>query len=563
MPVLVSASEAARIRNSIVSPYSADAFESALRRFDLQGRFPHLVEYLRTGFPLGYDMHPITESFTPPNHPSAHLHRDQVLAFLEGERAQGRMSGPFSREATEQILGGHFRTSPIHVVVTQKADGSPKYRITINLSFPDNDGVSVNDMIESDDFPTHFGGAQEVEEIIVNSPPGTQAAALDVASAFRTVPIRPEHKRYVVILFEDMFWIDHCACFGCSSSGGNQGVIADATVAILRAMKFGPIPKWVDDFAPFRYPSCPPNSSAQPMVHKYDYDMADLRAAIADLNVPWHESKGQDFSEILTYVGLRFNIQSREVWLPEEKRLKFKNRVDNFLINLSKNRAPLEHAMKINGSLSHAAFVYPHGRTYLANLSSWMASFKSRLQRRYAPPSVISDLKWWSEMLSHEDWKRKMRAKSLPLDLNISVDASTDWGIGLVWGSWWDAWKLTSRERTSYQHIGWLEALAVEFALRALIARGYTNTHFLLRSDNQGVIGAWRKGRGRNFLINLSIRRSEVFTLNHNIDISFQYVESSQNPADPISRGILGDHEHRLPPLFDLPAEVSPYLYRI
>ncbi|KAF5322726.1 hypothetical protein D9619_000414 [Psilocybe cf. subviscida] len=255
-PALVPASEAEHIRNLIVTPYNADAFESALSRYSLQHRFPHLVENLRHGFPLGYDMHPLTETFTPPNHPSASLHREQVLAFLEGERAADRMSGPFTQSATEQILGGHFRTSPIHVVVTQKADGTPKYRITINLLFPDKNGTSVNDMIDSADFPTQFGGPKDVEQIIVDAPPGTQAAALDVASAFRTIPICPDHKRYVVIMFEDMFWIDHCACFGCSSSGGNQGVTADATVAILHAMHIGPIPKWVDDFAPFRYPKC-------------------------------------------------------------------------------------------------------------------------------------------------------------------------------------------------------------------------------------------------------------------------------------------------------------------
>lgn len=571
-PALVPASEAEHIRNLIVTPYNADAFESALSRYSLQHRFPHLVENLRHGFPLGYDMHPLTETFTPPNHPSASLHREQVLAFLEGERAADRMSGPFTQSATEQILGGHFRTSPIHVVVTQKADGTPKYRITINLSFPDKNGTSVNDMIDSADFPTQFGGPKDVEQIIVDAPPGTQAAALDVASAFRTIPICPDHKRYVVIMFEDMFWIDHCACFGCSSSGGNQGVTADATVAILHAMHIGPIPKWVDDFAPFRYPKCsvlstpsstPPSTNLFTPQYEYEYDLSTLRAAISDLNVPWHDSKGQEFSSVLTYVGLCFDIEAREVWLPEAKRLKFKKRVDDFLSSFSACKAPLEDAMTINGSLSHATFVYPHGRTYLSSLSTWISKFESRLHRRFIPHSVLSDLRWWAEMLSHPGWKRKMRAKAPPIDLDISVDASTDWGVGLVWGNQWDAWHLTNKPRSSFQHIGWLEALAVEFAIRILIARGYTNTHILMRSDNQGVIGAWHKGRGKNFLINLSIRRSEVLTLDHHIDLSLEYIESSLNPADPISRGILGPEDCRLPQLFTLPAEVSPYLYRV
>lgn len=165
-------------------------------------------------------------------------------------------------------------------------------------------------------------------------------------------------------------------------------------------------------------------------------------------------------------------------------------------------------------------------------------------------------------MLGNAGWKRVMRALEPPIDIQMSVDASTEWGIGLVWGDKWDAWKLTDRPRSSFQHIGWLEALAVEFAVRVLEARGYTKTHILLRSDNQGVIGAWRKGCGKNFLINMAIHRAEVITLSSYLDISLEYIESANNPSDPISRGELGPPELRLPKLFNLPAEVSPYLIR-
>lgn len=560
------ASDKDHIRDLIVTPYSADAFEENLQRFNLTHRFPHLVQNLHEGFPLGYNMHPIHKTFTPPNHPSATLHRDQVLSFLEGEHEAGRMSGPFSRSDTESILGGPFRTSPIHVVVTQKADGSPKYCITINLSFPDDSGVSVNDMIESDDFPTVFNGPKDVEQIIVDAPRGTQATAMDIASAFRTIPIRPDHKQYVVIMFDGLFWIDHCACFGCASSGGNQGSTADATVAILHAKGISPVPKWVDDFAPFRYPSDKVMSASDitdPVAssrYQYAYNLDEIQCLIQDLCIPWHETKGQDFSDIFTYVGLCFNISSKEVWLPEEKRLKFKTRVDTFLSSYSSRPAPLLDAMKINGSLSHAAFVYPHGRSYLSGLSTWIAKFSSRMQRRYIPHSVLSDLQWWSEMLDSPGWTWVMHALEPPVDIQLSVDASTEWGIGLSVGDEWDAWRLTGRSRSSHQHIGWLEALAVKFAVQLLQAHGYTNTHFLIRSDNQGVIGAWRCGRGKNFLINLAIRHAERITLSSHLDISLEYIISVENPADPISRGEFPSTGNRLPKLFNLPTEASLYL---
>lgn len=112
-------------------------------------------------------MPPISSTFTPPNHPSALVYKAVILEYLESERALGRMSGPYSRADVESILGGHFRSSPLHVVPKATPPGSPqKYRLVINLSFEDPSGTSVNSLIDSDDFPTRWGGAREVENIV-------------------------------------------------------------------------------------------------------------------------------------------------------------------------------------------------------------------------------------------------------------------------------------------------------------------------------------------------------------------------------------------------------------
>jgi len=146
--------------NRIVTPYNPDAFSHYLSKFNLISSSPNLVKKLCEGFPLG-TLCLIPSTFTPPNHPSALEFHNVVHTYLLSERDKGRMSGPYSCELLEDIIGGPFRSSPVQVVLK----GS-KPRMVINLSFKGSSPYSINDMIDSDDFPTCWGGACEVEQIV-------------------------------------------------------------------------------------------------------------------------------------------------------------------------------------------------------------------------------------------------------------------------------------------------------------------------------------------------------------------------------------------------------------
>jgi hypothetical protein len=75
-----------------------------------------------------------------------------------------------------------------------------------------------------------------------------------------------------------------------------------------------------------------------------------------------------------------------------------------------------------------------------------------------------------------------------------------------------------------------------------------------------GVIGAFEKGRGRNFMVNFSIRRTDVLLVDNNLSLSFEYVKSEVNLADSISRGDLGPPSSRSLFNISLPVELTAYL---
>lgn len=80
-----------------------------------------------------------------------------------------------------------------------------------------------------------------------------------------------------------------------------------------------------------------------------------------------------------------------------------------------------------------------------------------------------------------------------------------DWGIGVVWGDRWDTWRVRDGWKGPWRDIGWLECLALELLVLHIEARGFRNCRIRVHSDNQGIIGAYYKGRSCNVEVNYSI----------------------------------------------------------
>ncbi len=155
----------------------------------------------------------------------------------------------------------------------------------------------------------------------------------------------------------------------------------------------------------------------------------------------------------------------------------------------------------------------------------------------------------------------KPHGPTLPLE--IFVDASTDWGIGMVIDSLWDAWHLIPGWKDQGQNIGWLKALAVELVIYVVEERGVHDASIIVHSDNQGFIGSFDKGCSHSISMNLAIQRCCTILAAKNIHLSLVYVASAMNPADPILHGDLGLKSSRLRSDFVLPKELIPFIAHV
>jgi hypothetical protein len=173
----------------IKTPFIPDVWERMLNDISPFNPFPDVPIGLCFGFDMGVHTPP-SHTITPSNHSSALSFPDHIVSHIRNELSLGRYSGPFSRSRLEFLIGP-FRTSPLGTV--PKSIDSSDRTIVQDLSFPRNDPLclSINDQIDIDEFRCDWGTFNDARLIVIDAPPFSEAATLEVDSAFRCCPITP------------------------------------------------------------------------------------------------------------------------------------------------------------------------------------------------------------------------------------------------------------------------------------------------------------------------------------------------------------------------------------
>jgi hypothetical protein len=539
---------------SIITPFIPDEWEKMLKLIDPFNPFLDVPIGMRSGFDMGISTPP-SHTYTPPNHNSALSHPNHVLSHIHNELSHKRYSGPFSRSKLEALIGP-FRTSPLGTV--PKSDSNER-RIVQDLSFPRNDPSrpSINDQVNMDDFRCDWGTFNDVRTIVIDAPPGTQAATFDVDSAFRCCPILPTQQSSFIIHWNDLYYIDHDAPFGAASSGGVFGRVADAMTTILVSEGLGPSKNWVDDYVFFRFPSPTTDNTIT-----FSYSLSDIYDVAIRLGWPWKRSKTRPFSHEFKYLGFLWDLSAKTVQIPEAKKLRYLSKLEPWVSGTKFSRKDTESLL---GTLVHCSLAVPDGRSRLPSLSCFASSFNytsSPFIQRSPSSGVLSDISWWRTKLSTVFCGSVLSKPPPSAPVEFWVDASSSWGIGIVLGDEWDTWRLQPGWNKNGRNIGWAEMVAIELGLRFAVHRGFSNTHFTIKSDNQGVIHAIEGGKSRSPEQNSVLQRITLLLSQHKLWVSSLYVPSLDNLADPPSRGLAALDRSRADTTFSLPPILQSLLIR-
>ena len=256
------------------------------------------------------------------------------------------------------------------------------------------------------------------------------------------------------------FYIDHCAPFGATSSGGVFGRIADAFTSILSSKGLGPSKNWVDDFLFFRFPVSSTSDSPS-----FSYSLSDISDIASQLGWPWKDSKTKPFANEFKYLGFTWNLSEKTVQLPDSKKLRYLAKLEPWTPGQKFNRKEAESVL---GTLVHCSLALPVGRSRLPSISRFTSSFnyyRSPFARKTPNSSVISDITWWRTQLSSPFCGSSLSRPPAVSSIEFWVDASSSWGVGVVFDDEWDSWKFLPNWDKNGRNIGWAEIIAIELGL--------------------------------------------------------------------------------------------------
>ena len=139
---------------------------------------------------------------------SAYLHPHVINDKLSQEISLGRMAGPFAMPPFSD-----FQCSPIGLV-PKSTPG--EYRLIHDLSYPK--GASINSEIPREYTTVQYDTLDTFLAFVKTCGPGALMAKTDIKSAFRLIPVHPDHYKLLGIYWRNQYYYDCCLPFGCSAS---------------------------------------------------------------------------------------------------------------------------------------------------------------------------------------------------------------------------------------------------------------------------------------------------------------------------------------------------------
>lgn len=421
----------------------------------LDREIPYICKGFEEGFCLGIPQHKIEGMswYTPDNHQSVLVARDQIELTLKKEERAGRMKGPFRHEEVFQRFC-FFRSNPMGGAI----NGDGLVRMVNDLSFPKNDKniPSVNSFVDKLNYGTYWDDFDKVATFLQDNPGEWEAAIFDWQKAYRQLPGHPSQRRFLCVKdFDGQIWVDLAVGFGGVASCGVFGAPAHVWKEIMEHMLgFPKIFRWVDDNMILRRPG-------------HSAFLSDVTCISNSLGVETNPVKNHEFHFEQRYVGFIWNMKEHTVRLPEEK-LKERKKLVEDLLEQDSSWAYHQVESAI-GKMVHTAYLVPHMRAYMCSLYRWLKDWSNKAATRKTPENVKSDLKEWEQCLSTFN-ARPLIPSPKAVDVDWVGDASSSFGIGIMVGKYWSCFELAKDWQKlnlaeGKRSIAWAETVAIRLGL--------------------------------------------------------------------------------------------------
>ena len=257
---------------------------------------------------------------------------------------------------------------------------------------------------------------------------GSYLAKTDIKSAFRILPINPQDNHLLGIKWSGQYYYDTCMPMGCSSSCKTFETVSTAVEWIAQdKLGIANLIHLLDDFLLIQTTESQCSRSLGLFLELCDF---------LGIPMPWHLKKTFGPSTILIFAGGELDTIPCESRLPEEKLLKCKQLIAEFI---KKKKATLRELQSLTGVLNFACSVVVPGRCFLRRLIDLVIGLKRPSHFVRVSKEVKADLFTWQQFFQeyngksfflNEKWENSV-------SLQLFTDAAGAHGFGAVFGSHW------------------------------------------------------------------------------------------------------------------------------
>lgn len=405
--------------SQIVTPLQWQAWEGALRSYPDKQFARLIVDGLREGFRIGFNYDSNGPKSSTRNMRSAYEHPEVVWEYLSQEIRQGRILGPFPSPPIQ-----HLHISSFGVIPKRHQQG--KWRLIMDLSSPE--GSSVNDGIDPSLCSLSYISIDVIAAAILCLGRGTLIAKTDIKHAYRQVPVHPQDRPLLGMLWKRGYYLDTVLPFGLRSAPLIFTAVADALEWIVQSRGVSHIFHYIDDFVILG----PPNSA------RCQRDLDVLIQTCDHLGVLIASEKTEGPASSLTVLGIEIDTLVMELRLPAEKMERLRTLLSVWQGRRSGQRRDLESLV---GMLQHASKVVRPGRIFLRRMYDVLAQthhFKQHFTIRLNK-ECRADLEWWRTFIVSWNGTSILRPLRVATpDVHVWSDASGGWGCGAVLqGEWY------------------------------------------------------------------------------------------------------------------------------
>ncbi len=497
----------------INTPLRSEMWARALQRHPDREFVAYLLRGMRSGFRIGFTQTTVRSARR--NMLSAEQNPEVVDKYLAREREAGRVIGPLPANLT----GVHV--SRFGVIPKPHQPG--RWRLIVDLSHPKGTGMSVNDGIDPALCSLAYTSTDDAARRILDLGKGAMLAKLDIASAYRIVPVHPDDRPLLGMAWRQQRFVDTALPFGLRSAPKIFTAVADGLMWIMYEEGVTSTLHYLDDFL---FLGSPKGGECE----------SSLRRAVEvcqRLGVPLATEKVEGPNRGLTFLGIFLDTMKMELRLPEDKLHRLSQLIKTWQGRRSCKKRKL---LSLIGHLQDACRVVRPGRSFLRRMITLSTVARKLHHRIRLNRGFRSDLEWWAMFL--RDWNGVSMMTSVartPPQRTLTSDASGNWGCGAFsctggwfqcqWPSSWAGIHITVKE---------LVPIVLACALWAHQWKGKT---VLCRCDNAAVVAIINSGRSKHDLVMHLMRSLFFFTARGNVTLQAVHLPGRHNQAaDAISR---------------------------